>query len=58
MELWPSTRVSYLTLNCAPEAEGRPHNPLANAKVRQALNYAVNKEAIIAVTTLRASASR
>ncbi len=27
-------------------------NPLSNAKVRQALNYAVNKDAIIKIVTL------
>ncbi len=51
MELWPSTRVAYLTLNVRPSYDGKP-NPLSNQKVRQALNYAVNKDAVIAITTL------
>ncbi len=51
MELWPSTRVAYLTMNVRPTLNGAP-NPLANLKVRQALNYAMNKDAVIGVTTL------
>ena len=52
MELWPSTRVAYLTMFCGPKFKDGSDNPLSNAKVRRALNYAVNKDAIIAVTTL------
>lgn len=52
MELWPSTRVRYLTFFCGPTFKDGKANPLANVKVRQALNYAVNKDAIIAITTL------
>jgi peptide/nickel transport system substrate-binding protein len=51
MELWPSTRVAYLTMNVRPTYGGQP-NPLSNAKVRQALNHAVNKDAVIQITTL------
>ena len=51
MELWPSTRVAYLTMNVRPTLNGAA-NPLANVKVRQALNLAVNKDAVIAVTTM------
>jgi peptide/nickel transport system substrate-binding protein len=51
MELWPSTRVAYLTLNCRPTLKDGTANPLANEKVRQALNYAVNKDAVIAIVT-------
>jgi peptide/nickel transport system substrate-binding protein len=50
MELWPSTRVRYLGFSCRPEYRGA-RNPLAEPKVRQALNYAVNKDAVIAITT-------
>ena len=51
MELWPSTKVTYLTFFVKPTlANGKP-NPLSNQKVRQALNYAVNKDAVIAITT-------
>ncbi len=52
MELWPSTRVTYLTMFAgATYKDGKP-NPMANPKVRQALNYAVNKDAVIGITTL------
>ena len=50
MELWPSTRVRYVGLNCRPEYKGRK-NPMADVRVRQAINHAVNKDAIIAITT-------
>ncbi|PSC02824.1 peptide ABC transporter substrate-binding protein [Alsobacter soli] len=52
MELWPSTRVRYLTFYCGPTYKDGKPNPVANPKVRQALNYAVNKDAIIQITTL------
>lgn len=50
MELWPSTRVRYFNMNCRPEYRGA-RNPLGDARVRQALNHAVNKDAVIAITT-------
>lgn len=50
MELFPSTRVQYVTLNVRPELDGKP-NPLSDVKVREALNYATNKEAIIQIVT-------
>ncbi len=52
MELWPSTKVSYITFNVRPKLKNGTANPLSDVRVRQALNYAINKEAIIAVTTL------
>ena len=52
MELWPSTRVAYLTLNVRPTLKDGKPNPLSNGKVRQAVNYAVNKNAVIQITTL------
>ena len=52
MELWPSTRVAYLTMNVRPTLKDGKPNPLSNVKVRQALNYAVNKNAVIQITTL------
>jgi peptide/nickel transport system substrate-binding protein len=52
MELWPSTRVRYLTLFVGDKYKNGEANPLANAKVRQALNYAINKPAVIKITTL------
>lgn len=51
MELWPSTKVSYLTMNVRPKLGDGSVNPLSDVKVRQALNYAVNKDAVIAITT-------
>jgi peptide/nickel transport system substrate-binding protein len=50
MVLFPSTRVQYVTMNVRPELNGAP-NPLSNEKVRQAMNYAVDKNAIIQVVT-------
>ncbi|MCP8939423.1 ABC transporter substrate-binding protein [Alsobacter sp. SYSU M60028] len=52
MELWPSTRVRYLTMFAGPTFKDGKPNPMANVKVRQAMNYAVNKDAVIAITTL------
>jgi peptide/nickel transport system substrate-binding protein len=51
MELWPSTRVVYMSMNNRPKLKDGSDNPLSNVKVRQALNYAVNKDAIIAIVT-------
>ncbi len=50
MELFPSTRVQYICINVRPQLGGKD-NPLSNEKVRQAMNYAANKEAIIQVVT-------
>ena len=52
MELWPSTRVRYLTLFVGDKYKNDAPNPMANAKVRQALNFAINKPAVIQITTL------
>jgi len=52
MELWPSTRVRYLTMYVGPTFKDGKPNPMANVKARQAMNYAVNKDAIIQITTL------
>lgn len=51
MELWPSTKVNYLGFNVIPKLHDGSVNPLADVKVRQALNYAVNKPAVIQVVT-------
>lgn len=50
MELYPSTRVQYALMNARPEVNGQK-NPLADERVRQALNYATNKDAIIQIVT-------
>ncbi len=47
MGLFPSTRIIYAPINTRENrADGSP-NPLSDARVRQALNYATNKEALI-----------
>ena len=51
MELFPSTKIVYLSMNVRPQIDG-VDNPLSNPKVRQALNYATNKEAIIQIVTM------
>ena len=51
MVLFPSTRVEYATLNVRPKLSDGSDNPLANEKVRQALNYAVDKDGIIQIVT-------
>ncbi|MEX6505839.1 ABC transporter substrate-binding protein [Jiella sp. M17.18] len=50
MELFPSTRVADIIMNVRPKVGGKD-NPLSNPKVRQALNYAANKQAIIGIVT-------
>ncbi len=51
MVLFPSTKVTYATLNVRPKLKNGADNPLSNDKVRQALNYAADKDAIIAIVT-------
>ncbi len=51
MELFPSTRVAYLGMNVRPELSDGTPNPLSDPKVRQALNYAVDKDAVIQIVT-------
>ena len=49
MQLYPSTRIIYSPINTRDtRADGSP-NPLADARVRQALNYGTNKDALIGV---------
>ena len=50
MELFPSTRISYVTLNVRPQIDGKP-NPLSNEQAREALNYATDKNAVIQIVT-------
>lgn len=50
MEMFPSTRIQYISLNVRPQVNGKD-NPLSDPKVREALNYATNKEAIIQIVT-------
>ena len=50
MELFPSTRVQYITMNVRETIEGED-NPLSDLKVRKAMTYAANKQAIIQTVT-------
>jgi len=51
MDLFPSTKITYLQLNAKPKLNDGTPNPLSNQLVRQALNYAINKQALIQITT-------
>ena len=51
MALFPSTKVTFLTMNVRPKLTDGSVNPLADERVRQALNYAVDKTALIKVAT-------
>lgn len=51
MELWPSTRVSYITMNCRPTFKDGRKNPMNDPRVRKALNDAVSKKAVIQIAT-------
>jgi peptide/nickel transport system substrate-binding protein len=52
MVLFPSTRVEYCSVNVRPQINGKP-NPLANPKVRAALNYATDRDGVILLVTFR-----
>lgn len=47
MELFPSTRIIYAPFNTRPTRADGSKNPLADVNLRQALNYATNKEALV-----------
>jgi peptide/nickel transport system substrate-binding protein len=51
MELWPATRLTYLTVRAYPTLKNGDVNPIGDVKVRQALQYALDKDAIIQVAT-------
>ncbi len=51
MELFPSTKVNDLLMNNRPEFLDGTANPLSDVNVRQALNYATDKEALIQLVT-------
>jgi peptide/nickel transport system substrate-binding protein len=51
MELFPSTKVTYLSLNIRPTLKNGKPNLLADERVRQALNYAIDKSALIKIVT-------
>jgi len=47
MKLFPSTRVNFIVLNTRPKLKNGADNPLSKLKLRQALNYATDKQALI-----------
>ncbi len=51
MALFPSTEVDFVIMNNRPKRKDGSDNPLSNTKVRQALNYATDKDAIIKLVT-------
>ncbi|CAM4119528.1 ABC transporter substrate-binding protein [Deinococcus marmoris] len=51
MTLFPSTKVSSILMNNRPKLNDGSENPLSDVNVRQALNYASNKDALIQVVT-------
>jgi len=51
MQLWPSTKVNFLTLNVRPTLKDGSKNPMADPRVRQAMYYAIDKDALIKLVT-------
>jgi peptide/nickel transport system substrate-binding protein len=51
MALFPSGKIVYLGLNIRPTLKDGTKNPLADKRLRQALNYAVEKKAIAQIVT-------
>ncbi|MGI8748227.1 MAG: ABC transporter substrate-binding protein [Deinococcus sp.] len=51
MVLFPSTKVNDVILNNRPKLKDGTANPLSDVRVRQALNYAVNRDALIQLVT-------
>ena len=51
MMLYPSTKVNDIIMNNRPKLNDGTPNPLGDVRVRQALNYAVNRDALIQLVT-------
>src|SRR5882762_2477589 len=51
MVLFPAAQVNYFALNTRPTLKDGTKNPLNDVRVRQALNYATDKEALIQVVS-------
>ncbi|MEH7830009.1 ABC transporter substrate-binding protein [Gemmobacter denitrificans] len=49
MELFPSTRIIYAPINTRETRTDGSANPLADVRLRQALNYATDKDALVAL---------
>ena len=49
--LFQSTKVQFITVNVRPTLKDGSKNVLADPKVRQALNYAIDKNALAKVVT-------
>jgi peptide/nickel transport system substrate-binding protein len=47
MVLFPAAQVNYFSLNVRPTFKDGSKNPMADQRVRQALNYATDKDALI-----------
>ncbi len=51
MVLFPAAQMNYFALNSRPTLKDGSKNPLNDVRVRQALNYATNKQALIQVVS-------
>lgn len=51
MILFPSTKVNFINMNVVPTLKNGQPNVLSDPRVRQALNYAIDKEALIKIVT-------
>ncbi len=51
MVLYPAAQINYFAMNTRPTLKDGTKNPLADVRVRQALNYATDKEAMIQVVS-------
>ena len=51
MVLFPAAQVNYFAFNARPTLKDGTKNPLGDVKIRQALNYATDKNALIQVVS-------
>lgn len=51
MILFPSTKVNSILMNNRPKLKDGSANPLSDIRVRQALNYATDKDALVKLVT-------
>ncbi len=51
MVLFPAAQVNYFAINARPTLKDGTKNPLGDVRVRQALNYATDKDALIQVVS-------